>query len=81
MGEWAAEGQLSDWQDSLPKAQPIIYGWLDENGIASHAVAIVDKSISLKCIINDNGTLRAPETEWSSNRSIQTEPACGTTFF
>lgn len=80
MGEWSAEGQLSDWQDSLAKAQPIIYGWLDENGTASHAVAIVDKSISLKCIINDNGTLRAPETEWSSNRSIQTEPACGTAF-
>lgn len=80
MGEWTAEGQLSDWQDSLMTPHPIIYGWLDENGTASHAVAIVNQSISLKCIINENGILRNPETIWEKGGLMQTEPACGTSF-
>ncbi|EPF90585.1 MULTISPECIES: ThiF family adenylyltransferase [Acinetobacter] len=80
MGEWSAEGQLSDWQDSYSLPQPIIYGWLDENGVASHAVAILDQEISLKCILDENGILKNPETKWDQGGYMQTEPACGTLF-
>jgi len=80
LGEWASDGQLAEWQVRQGTAKPIVYGWLDEFGVASHAVALAGATPALGCILDGEGSLRVPETLWDSDGGVTTEPACGTLF-
>lgn len=80
MGEWSADGQLGEWQIRTRSIPPIIYGWLDEQGTASHALALNWQGPALSCVLDPNGNLRIPETLWKGDGRIQAEPACGTFF-
>lgn len=78
LGDWGADGQLGEWQTQ--SARPIIYGWVDERGVAAHALALDGLKSSLICTLNEDGNLRVPETLWDGDGLIQAEPACGTLF-
>jgi molybdopterin/thiamine biosynthesis adenylyltransferase len=78
LGEWGADGQLGEWQAQC--GRPIVYGWLDEEGVAAHALALPGSTPALTCILDEDGNLRVPETEWVRDGLIQAEPACGTLF-
>jgi molybdopterin/thiamine biosynthesis adenylyltransferase len=80
LGDWAADGQLAEWHARHGAAKPIVYGWLDEFGVASHAVALAGATPALGCVLDNDGSLRVPETLWSGDGGVTTEPACGTLF-
>jgi hypothetical protein len=80
LGEWSADGQLGEWQMQLLVNCPVVYGWLDEYGTASHAIALAGVSPALSCTLNPDGDLRLPETLWKNGGLVQSEPACGTLF-
>lgn len=80
LGDWPADGQLAEWQIKAKPSCPVIYGWLDEQGSASHSLALLSSGPSLSCVLGSDGKLRIPETLWTSDNRLQTEPACGTYF-
>jgi hypothetical protein len=80
LGEWSAEGQLGEWQVREHTSPPIVYGWLDEFGTASHAIVLTGIGPALSCILDPDGGLRVPETLWDGGGLLRAEPACGTLF-
>lgn len=80
LGEWSADGQLGEWHSRTRSMTPIVYGWLDEQGTASHALALDGQGPALSCVLDSNGRLRIPETLWDGDGQVQAEPACGTFF-
>lgn len=80
MGDWPAEGVLNEWHHQLAGEPPVIYGWLDENGTAAHALCARGRGPCLACVLDADGALRVPETDWDEGGRLQTEPACGTTY-
>lgn len=80
LGEWSADGQLGEWHHRTRGHPPIVFGWLDEFGAASHALALGNGSVSLACILSAEGRLRVEETLWKGDGQMQTEPACGNLF-
>lgn len=80
LGEWSADGQLGEWQTRMRSLIPIVYGWLDEQGTASHALALTGQGPALSCVLDPDGRLRIPETLWIGDGRVQAEPACGTFF-
>jgi sulfur-carrier protein adenylyltransferase/sulfurtransferase len=80
LGEWAGDGQLGEWQVNKKDAPPVVYGWLDERGVAAHALALAGQSPTLSSVLDPDGQLRTAETEWEGDNLIKAEPACGTLF-
>jgi hypothetical protein len=80
LGDWPADGQLGEWQRGEHSVPPIVYGWLDKFGTASHAIALTNGGPTLSCILDADGEMRAPETYWEGDMRTQAEPACGTLF-
>lgn len=80
IGDWASDGQLSEWYVKGHVPAPIVIGWLDEFGTAAHAVALSSGVPALTCLLDSEGRLREPETLWPAGGQIQAEPACGTLF-
>lgn len=80
IGEWGADGQLGEWMTRRPRTQTTVFGWLDEHGVASHALALKSGTPALSCVMNSEGSLRIPETLWEGGARVQSEPACGTLF-
>lgn len=81
LGEWSQEGLLSEWHTRSDLEIPIVYGFLEEQGIAAHAIAVTGEMPSFNCIFNNEGILREPESTWGpESQSMQVEPACGTLF-
>ena len=80
LGDWSEDGQLSEWQAREHRFPAIVYGWLDEFGVAAHAVALTPTSPGLSCILDPDGALRIPESLWEGDGLVQAEPACGTLF-
>lgn len=79
MGDWGGDGQLGEWQ-RRPGRPPVVYGWLDEHGSATHALALSNTGPALSCILDSAGFLRVPETRWEGEGVMQSEPACGTLY-
>ncbi|HEU0080608.1 MAG TPA: ThiF family adenylyltransferase [Candidatus Paceibacterota bacterium] len=81
IGEWHAEGPLNEWQSSEDLAPPILYGWMEARASVAHAVLIKKPGPCLQCVLEENGDMRAPDSEgWPDNDGLESEPACGSTF-
>jgi hypothetical protein len=80
IGEWSEDGPLGAWHANSSTQAPILFGWLDELGTASHAVALTNAGPSLSCVLGPDGRLRVAETVWEGVGKRQSEPACGTYF-
>lgn len=80
IGEWDADGQLGEWQRREGCGPPVVFGWLEARGAASHAFALTGKAPGLSCVLDSNGDLRVPDTTWEAAGEMQAEPACGTLF-
>jgi molybdopterin/thiamine biosynthesis adenylyltransferase len=74
-GDWNAESALNDLQrsssDDLNSA--ILYGWLEEQVGAAHALAIGNRGACLRCGFDPTGTLHIPATSWPRTGAL----ACG----
>jgi sulfur-carrier protein adenylyltransferase/sulfurtransferase len=80
LGDWAHDGQLGELHGRADIGRPVVYGWLDEFGSASHALALDPGRPALSCVLSPDGRLRVPETQWDGDGLLQAEPACGSLF-
>lgn len=80
IGDWSAEGPLNEWHRRAAPRPPIVYGWLEEFAVAGHALLIADQPSCFRCIVDENGRIRKPETEPPAGHTLTSEPACGGAF-
>lgn len=80
MGNWAAENFLNDVQQEYTDFPPIIYGWVEANAVAAHAVLIPKGKACLRCGVNDKGRPHLEVTEWPDEGGSPQAPACGAVF-
>jgi molybdopterin/thiamine biosynthesis adenylyltransferase len=73
-GAWNAEVGLNDLMVASGLRIPTIYGWMERNASAGHALAITSQSGCLRCAFTSTGDARLPATIW---RTRQTNERCG----
>lgn len=75
IGDWNAESALNDLQRSGSDEvrAPILYGWLEEQGGAAHALVIGLAGACFRCGFGPTGTIHMPATAWPRHASV----ACG----
>jgi molybdopterin/thiamine biosynthesis adenylyltransferase len=71
IGDWNAESALNDLQRSgMDEIRaPILYGWLEEQAGAAHALAIGPTGACLRCGFGPTGTIHVPATAWPRHAS------------
>lgn len=66
-GDWNSESALSDFHRDRKIAAPALYGWLEQNAGAAHALAIPsDGTVCFRCGFDPLGTLITPVTRWAT---------------
>ncbi|MFC4352144.1 ThiF family adenylyltransferase [Fodinicurvata halophila] len=80
MGNWAAESYLNDLQQDHTDFPPIIYGWVEPNAAAAHAVLIPRNGACFRCGVDDKGRPDLVVTSWNEGTDVLQEPACGALF-
>jgi len=80
IGDWAAEGPINEWHQARGAVPPIVYGWMEERGAAGHALALLRPGACIACLLNDDGSMREPETQWQAGNMLRAEPACGVQY-
>ena len=80
MGNWAAESFLNDMQQGKADFPPILYGWVEPNAAAAHAVLVPRGEACFRCGVDDKGRPHLTVTQWEGSRDTLQEPACGALF-
>lgn len=80
MGNWAGENFLNNFQREADVFPPILYGWLEPNAAAAHAVFVPKGAACLRCGTNDKGRPHMRVTDWPEGSDSLQEPACGAQF-
>lgn len=80
MGNWAAENFLNDVQQESAGFPPIIYGWVEPNAVAAHAVFISGREACFRCGVNDKGRPHLAVTDWPDGGDSLQAPACNAVF-
>ena len=80
MGNWTSETILNDVQRTVPKVPPIVYGWLESNATASHALTVFASGPCLRCGFSDRGEPILRVTDTNEGDQVLQEPACGAVY-
>ena len=81
MGNWAAESYLNDMQQQRANGfPPVLYGWVEPNAAAAHALLISRNDACLRCGTNDKGHPHLEVTNWPNGGDSLQAPACGAQF-
>ena len=80
MGNWAGESFLNDVHRCSKGYPPILYGWVEPNAAAAHAVFVIDGGACLRCGMDDKGRPNLRVTDWSEGSDGYQAPACGAYF-
>ena len=80
MGNWAAESFLNNTQKSELDFPPVLYGWVEPNVAAAHAVLITQNGACLRCGVDEAGSPFLKVTMWDEGRDVFQQPACGGLF-
>lgn len=80
MGNWAGENFLNDVQQDRSDFPSIIFGWVEANALAAHAVFLPKGKTCLRCGVDDTGRPYLEVTEWPKGGDSQQAPACGAVF-
>lgn len=79
-GNWAADSYLNDVQHESRSYPPVLYGWVEPNAVAAHAVLITGEGVCFQCGVNDTARPHLTVADWEHGREVLQEPACGATF-
>lgn len=80
MGNWAAESFLNDIQQDIGNFPPILYGWVEPNVAAAHALLLRGDKSCLRCGMDDTGRPLLEVASWPNDEHHLQEPACGAIF-
>lgn len=80
MGNWASESYLNDAQQRTNGFPSILYGWLEPNAAAAHALLILRGEACLRCGMTDKGRPHTTVTSWPAGSDSLQTPACGALF-
>ena len=79
-GNWAMESFLNNLQQNKAGFPPVLYGWVEANVMAAHAVLIAQNGACLRCGVSDKGRPLLEVVTWDEGKDILHEPACGGLF-
>lgn len=74
---WDAESAVNAWQVERGRSGPVLYGWLEDQALAAHALTVGSSGGCLSCGFDGVGAPALPIIEWPAGRPIVEEPACG----
>ena len=80
MGNWAGESFLNDVHWESDHYPPILYGWLEPNAAAAHAVFVPKSEACFRCGVDDKGQPNLKVTKWLEGSGDFQAPACGAIF-
>ncbi|WP_436262707.1 ThiF family adenylyltransferase [Natronocella acetinitrilica] len=80
MGNWPAESFLNDLQKDNNAFPPVIYGWLEPQAAAAHALLVEREGPCLRCGTDDLGRPHRTVTVWRDADANRQAPACGAQF-
>ena len=80
MGNWAAESFLNDVHQESDDYPPILYGWLEPNAAAAHAVFVPRGGACFRCGMDEKGQPNLKVTNWPEENVGFQAPACGAIF-
>lgn len=80
MGNWGAESFLNDVQQETAGFPTVLYGWVEPNAAAAHALPVSPGDTCLRCGVSETGRPHTTVTAWPSEADLLQEPACGATF-
>lgn len=72
--DWGSDCALADLQANGIISCPIIYGWMERNAAAAHAVALAGPERNFRAGFDITGNARIPATSWWEPEFI---PGCG----
>lgn len=79
-GSWAAESRLDAWHGDIGRTVPIVYGWMEPNACAGHALLLANDGACLRCGFDGTGTPDFRVTHWPGGEQTRQEPACGAVY-
>ncbi|MEH2469151.1 NAD(P)-dependent dehydrogenase (short-subunit alcohol dehydrogenase family) [Nitrobacteraceae bacterium AZCC 2161] len=79
LGDWPAESLLDEWQATLERLVPIVYGWTEPHAAAGHAIVISSAQDRLRNGLDSYGTPDLVAARWTED-TRRYEPACGAAF-
>ena len=79
-GNWTVDSFVNDLQQNMSWYPPILYGWVEANAVAAHAVFVPQGDSCFRCGVNDKGRPILSVTDWPLNNEIKQEPACGALY-
>lgn len=74
---WNAESAVNWRHVRDGRRVPVLYGWLEDQALAAHALTIGSDGGCLGCGFGPTGVPRFPAVEWPAGRPVVEEPACG----
>lgn len=80
MGNWPAESFLNDMQGETDGYPPILFGWVEPNAVAAHALLVPRGEACFRCGTNDKGRPHLTVSDWPNGGDSLQAPACGALF-
>ncbi len=80
VGSWRVERALNEVHVSDRGHPPVLYGWLEEHGIAGHAVLVTGRGGCFHCGFDETGMPLLRVTFWPGGAPVYREPGCSSAF-
>lgn len=80
VGSWRVENALNEIHIQDNKHPPVLYGWLEEHGLAGHALLINRKKACFHCGFHPDGQPLLKATSWPDGAPMVREPGCSAIF-
>jgi molybdopterin/thiamine biosynthesis adenylyltransferase len=74
---WDAESAINWRHVRGGRRKPVLYGWLEDQALAAHALVVGSEGGCLGCGFGPTGVPKAPAVSWPGGRPVVEEPACG----
>lgn len=79
-GSWESDAMLNLWQNNIPGAPPILYGWTEAFAVAGHALTVFPGIGCLQCGRDEYGRPVFKVADFNPEDTLRQEPACGITY-
>lgn len=80
VGSWRVEKALNEVHVSDPTHPPVLYGWLEEQGAAGHALLVTGQEGCFHCGFDESGMAQQKVTSWPRGALVYREPGCSAQY-
>lgn len=80
VGSWRTESAINETHVCDRQHPPILYGWLEEHGIAGHALLVTGLGGCFHCGFDSTGHPAQKVTSWPGGPPVYREPGCSAIY-